>query len=350
MSSPAAHSPAREAIIDVHAHALTDEAVRAIAAAAPELDLQLTATDERSMVLKVAGIVQNPFPRAAMDMAMRLADLDATGIDRQVVSPPPHFFLYESDAAVAARTSEILNDELAALALAHPDRLLTLATVPLQDPHLAVRELERAMALEPVRGVQIGSNVRGANLDDSALEPFWEAAAALGCFVLVHPHKIAAGERMKSYYLKNLIGNPLETTIAAASLLFSGVLTRHPRLKVCLSHGGGFVPYQAGRFRHGWNIREEGRGAIADGIDAPLGRFLYDTIVHAEDALAFLVAQAGADHVLLGSDYPFDMGTLDGLRQVKALSLAPDAEKNILGNNARTLFAPRGVQRAEAIA
>src|SRR5207244_6567817 len=149
------------------------------------------------------------------------------------------------------------NDEIAAEVKRHPARFLGLAGVPLQAPDLAARELRRAMGTLGLRGAMIGSNVRGKNLDDPALEPFWAAAAELGAFIFVHPHAGAAAERLGSYYLKNLVGLPFETTVAGASLVFGGVLERHPSLKVCLSHGGGFLPYQAGRFRHGFEVRPE---------------------------------------------------------------------------------------------
>jgi aminocarboxymuconate-semialdehyde decarboxylase len=325
-------------VIDVHAHAITDSAFRALARETPSVGLKLTDIDDASMILEIGGVVQNPFPRSAFDLDLRFRDLKEAGIDLQVVSPSPHFFLYDEDAAVTAATSAIVNDELIALADAHPDRFLALGTLPLQDAAAAMRELERIMRHPRVRGAIIGTNVAGRNLDNPALEAFWEAAAALGAFILVHPHKIAGGDRMKSYYLKNIIGNPLETTIAAGSLLYHGVLDRYPTLKFCLSHGGGFVPYQAGRFRHGWQVRPEDRGAAAGGLEPGLGRFLYDTILHDAEALKFLLDHAGAERVMLGSDYPFDMGTLDGVRQVRSLDVPSAVKDALLHDNAERLL------------
>ena len=328
-------------IIDMHAHAITDAAFRALARETPSIGLKLTPIDDRSMILEIGGVVQNPFPRSALELDLRFADLAHAGIDMQVVSPSPHFFLYDEDAAVTAATSSIVNDELIALADANPDRFLVLGTLPLQDAPAAIRELERIMRHPRVRGVILGTNVRGQNLDNPALEPFWEAAAALGAFILIHPHKIAGGDRMKSYYLKNIIGNPLETTIAAGCLLYSGVMDRYPGLKVCLSHGGGFLPYQAGRFRHGWNVRPEDRGNAQGGLDAGLDRFLYDTILHDVDNLKFLVDQAGPARVMLGSDYPFDMGTLEGVRQVRALDVSDETKNALLFGTAEKLLAKK---------
>ena len=327
--------------IDIHAHAITEAAFKALARDTPSIGLTLTDIDDQSLILEIGGVVQNPFPRSALNLDMRFRDLQSAGIDMQVLSPSPHFFLYDEDPAVTAATASIVNDELVALAGAHPERFLVLGTLPLQDPTLAVRELQRIMRSPLVRGVIIGTNVKGRNLDDPSLEAFWEAADSLGAFILVHPHKIAGADRMKNYYLKNIIGNPLETTIAAGCLLFSGVPDRYPSLKVCLSHGGGFIPYQAGRFRHGWTVRPEDRGAASGGLESGLGRFLYDTILHDTSTLKFLIDEAGPERVMLGSDYPFDMGTLEGVRQIQSLDVEGYVKEALLRNTALELLKTR---------
>ena len=167
----------------------------------------------------------------------------------------------------------------------------------------------------------------------------WEAANELDAFIMVHPTGVAGAERLKSYYLVNLIGNPLDTTIAAAALVFGGVIERHPRIKFLMVHGGGFVPYQAGRFNHGWQVRAEPRVRLKVPPQASLDRLLFDTIVHGRPALEFLVSLCGAGRVLLGSDYSFDMGTLECARQVEALSIAEADKATILGGAAARLLA-----------
>jgi aminocarboxymuconate-semialdehyde decarboxylase len=208
----------------------------------------------------------------------------------------------------------------------------------MQAPTLAADELTRVIRSLGLKGAQIGSNVNGRNLDDPVFEPLWAAASELGALIMVHPTQVAGAERLGSYYLVNLIGNPLDTTIAAACLVFSGVIERYPRVKFLLVHGGGFVPYQAGRFRHGWQVRPEPRATLKAPPDDSLDRFYFDTIVHGQSALQFLVSSAGASRVLLGSDYPFDMGTLDGIRQVRALPLAEPDKATILGGAAMALL------------
>ena len=193
-----------------------------------------------------------------------------------------------------------------------------------------------------LRGAQIGSNVAGKNLDDPELEPVWATAAELDAFILLHPINVAGVDRLSSYYLNNLIGNPLDTTIAAACLVFSGVLERHPSLKICLAHGGGFVPYQAGRFLHGWHVRTEPKSKLPKPPTESLGRFYFDTIVHSKDVLEFLVGNAGVDRVLLGSDYPFDMGMPDGVLQVRGLSIPAGDQASILGGRAKALLGAAG--------
>jgi aminocarboxymuconate-semialdehyde decarboxylase len=153
---------------------------------------------------------------------------------------------------------------------------------------------------------------------------------------------VAGADRLSSYYLTNLIGNPLDTTIAAASLVFGGVLERYPSLKFCLAHGGGFVPYQAGRLVHGWHVRGEPKKTLAKPPTDSLGRFYFDTIVHSKDALEFLVGSAGSGRVLLGSDYPFDMGMPDGVRQVRSLGIGQAEQASILGGTAQALLGTIG--------
>jgi aminocarboxymuconate-semialdehyde decarboxylase len=166
----------------------------------------------------------------------------------------------------------------------------------------------------------------------------WAVANQHHAFCMVHPNNVAGIERMRNYYLNNLIGNPLDTTIAAACLVFGGVLERHPTLKICLAHGGGFVPYQAGRFVHGWHVRAEPKSKLAKPPTESLKRFYFDTIVHSKEALAFLVGNAGAQRVLLGSDYPFDMGAPEGVSQVRSLSVPAADQSAILGARARALL------------
>jgi aminocarboxymuconate-semialdehyde decarboxylase len=324
--------------IDVHAHILTEETIQLLQSEAPQVAPKLSEVDDEFGTLDVAGNVYRKFPHGGWDLQRRLRDMAASEVDVQVLSVCPQTFVYAQPAKLAAAFARIQNEQLAKLVKAHPDRFLAIATLPLQAPKLAADELRHAMRVLGLRGMQIGSNVAGKNLDDPELEPVWATAAELGAFILLHPINVAGADRLSSYYLGNLIGNPLDTTIAAACLAFSGVLERYPALKICLAHGGGFVPYQAGRFVHGWHVRAEPKRKLGKPPTESLQRFYFDTIVHSKEVLEFLVGNAGAGRVLLGSDYPFDMGMTDGVAQVRGSAIRPADQSAVLGGNARSLL------------
>jgi len=333
----------RPRTIDCHTHILSEDAMRALAKESPQVAPIMTKRGDPACKLTINGaVVQDPFPRALWDTEERLRDMDAHGVDMQVLAPTVFTFFYDREPALGLACAMLQNDAIAAEIKRHPDRFLGLASVPLQAPEIAASELERAMTEQGLRGAMIGSHVNGCNLDDSELEPFWAAADALGAFIFVHPHAGAAPERLGSYYLKNLVGLPFETTVAGASLVFGGVIERHPGLKVCLSHGGGFLPYQAGRFRHGHEVRPEAKVNLKRPPQESIGRLFYDTILHSKQTLEFLVALAGAEHVLLGSDYPFDMGNLDCVARVEALDIAAPDRDLILGDYADVVLEPSG--------
>jgi aminocarboxymuconate-semialdehyde decarboxylase len=312
--------------LDIHTHVLTEEMIGLIRKEAPKVAPRMTAIDADNFILEIAGTPYRPFPRGGFDIEHRFADMDAAEVDVQVLSATPQTYLYNEEAALAQTCSIIQNDQIAKLAAAHPNRFLGIATLPMQAPELAAAELRRAVRTLGLRGAMIGSNIMGRNLDHPELEPLWAAAAELDALLLIHPVNVGAADRLRSYYLNNLIGNPLDTTIAAACLVFGGVLERHPKLKVCLVHGGGFVPYQAGRWAHGWHVRPEPKVNLKQSPEPWIERFYYDTILHSTENLAFLIGSAGPKRVMLGSDYPYDMGTGECVRQVRALSI-PEADK-----------------------
>lgn len=329
----------RSRTIDTHTHILSEEAMRLLAKESPKVAPVLKRRGTPQATLEIDGkVVQDPMPSEIWDVDLRLRDMDANDVDVQVLSPTVFTFFYGQDPALGLACAAIQNEEIAAVVKRKPDRFIGLGSVPLQAPELAANELRRSMTMLGLRGAMIGTNVNGRNLDDPALDPFWAAAEELGAFLFIHPHGGIFGERLGSYYMKNFVGLPFDTTIAAASLVFGGVLERYPRLKIALPHGGGYVPYQAGRFQHAYDVRPEAKMHLPNGPAASLGRLYYDTILHSKPALEFLISSAGADRVLLGSDYPFDMGNLDCVERVRALSIEPAARDLILGGYARTLL------------
>lgn len=314
-------------VIDCHTHILTEDTVALLRKEAPKAAIAIAPIDGDSAVLEVAGHAYRPFPRGGFDLDRRLRDMAAMAVDMQVLSATPQTYLYNREASLAATTSAIQNDQIAKLVKAQPDRFAGIATLPMQDGEMAAAELRRAMTGLGLRGAMIGSNVNGRNLDDPGLEPLWAAADQLGAFIWVHPTGVAGADRLKNYYLANLVGNPLDTTIAAACLLFGGVLQRYRKMKIGLVHGGGFVPYQAGRWAHGWQVRPEPKKHIGARPDRLTDLFYYDTIMHSKEALEYMIARVGVGRVLLGSDYPYDMAMMDCVSHVRSLAIA-DADKD----------------------
>jgi len=315
--------------IDLHAHL----APRAV------LERLGWLTDDGHTVRLRMGDAWQAVTPALVDPIALLADADRTGISVRAPSLPPFLLRHDLSAAEGTAYSRAMNDGLTAIAAAHGGRLLPLATVPLQDPAAAVEELRRAVTDLGLAGVEIATNVGGrGNLDDPALEPFWDAAEALGALVFIHPHDVAGSGTMQSYHLRNLVGNPLETALAGARLVFGGVLARHPALQVLLAHGGGALPWLLGRLDQGFRVRPECRG-----IDSPPSawarRFFYDTVVFNTEILRALVAWMGADQVVLGTDFPFDMGDARPVASVTEAVTDADRRRAILERNPLRLLA-----------
>ena len=324
--------------IDVHAHILTEETMGILRRETPKFRMELRDVDGDFATLDMGKLSYPKFPRGGWDLERRFADLDKAKFDMQVLTVLPQTVAYDEEPALGLTLSQIQNEQIAALVKQYPERFLGLATVPMQAPGDAAAELKRAMTKLGLRGMMIGSNVAGRNFDDPGLEPVWAMAEELEAFIFIHPTTTAGGDRLKDYYLKNFIGNPLDTTIAAASLVFGGVLHRHPGLRIFLSHGGGFIPYQKHRFIHGWGERDEPQVSLKVSPEASLDLFLFDTILHGRKPLEFLIAEAGADRVLLGSDYPYDMGQYDGVDLVSSLDIPEGDKAKILLGNARRLL------------
>jgi aminocarboxymuconate-semialdehyde decarboxylase len=318
--------------IDTHTHILAQETAALLTKEGAKVTITPDA-DGANATLDVTGTVYRPFPRGGYDLVQRLRDMDAAHVDVQVLSATPQTYLYGLEAARAVVTSAIQNDQMAKHVAAHPDRFMAIATLPLAQPKRAADELRRVMTKHGFKGAMFASNVKGTNLDDPMFEPLWAEAEKLGAFMFVHPNNVAGADRLKSYYLANLIGNPVDTTIAAASLFFGGVMDRYPKLKVMLAHGGGFTPYQAPRWEHGWKVRAEAKKNIKTQPKNIAGRFLYDTILHSDKTLEAMIGLVGADKVMLGSDYPYDMAMLDCVAHVRGLNISDTDKQAILQGN-----------------
>ncbi len=306
-------------MIDAHAHQIPPDLRDRIAADGERLGVRLRPDDR---VEFASGEVSRPIPPGLFAPPL------PAGCDLQVVSPWVDLFGYGLDAERGAGWARLLNAGMAGRT--------ALATVPLQDGRAAAAELDWALG-RGFRGVEIATNVRGREMSDSALEPFWDGCAQSRAPVFLHPAYTIPTARVGAYYLHNLVANPLDTTLAAAQLIFGGVLDRHPDLILILAHGGGFWPYQYGRFDRGYAVRPECRGA-ARPPRAYLRAFYYDTVVHSSGALRYLIGLVGADRVLLGTDSPFDMGDPEPLATVDGTGIPPADRQAIVHRNAAALF------------
>jgi aminocarboxymuconate-semialdehyde decarboxylase len=324
-------------IVDLHAHYVPQSFLDAIEKEGSPFGASLR-RDGGDPVILVAGRPYGPITRHYHETQPRLRDMDKAGVDVQVLSLNPPM-VYWADAALGTMLARGYNDELAATVAACPGRLAGLATVPLQDVPAATEELDRSIRQLGLRGVYIGSHVAGKDLDHPDFLPFFARAEALRAPVFIHPIDVLGGERVRSYYLHNGLGNPFDTAVAASRLILGGVLDRFPRLQVCLAHAGGALPYLIGRLDRVYRVRKEAREGARRAPTAYLRRFCYDTITHHAPALQYLIGLVGADRVALGSDYRFDMGSLDPAGPVRALRRLSGGDRSaILGGVARKLL------------
>jgi aminocarboxymuconate-semialdehyde decarboxylase len=241
----------------------------------------------------------------------RLADMDALGVDVQAISPSPGQYYYFAPPELGRDAARVVNDGIADAVAAHPDRLVGMGTVPLQNTEMAVEEMRRCVRELDLRGIEISSHVNGRELAETDFRPFFAAAEELGVLIFMHPLGFTHGHRLAEHYLDNIIGNPIESTIALSHLIFGGVLDAHPGLKLCVAHGGGYLPGYWGRMDHAFRAREDCRQNISREPSSYLRQVWLDTLVFDREELSWLVATHGADRLCLGTDYPFDMAEPD---------------------------------------
>ncbi|WP_327727224.1 amidohydrolase [Streptomyces sp. NBC_00487] len=324
--------------VDVHAHILIPEVEEAVAGLPGLAEARaLEARRNGPASLAVSGpMVRALLPRAT-DVAVRLAAMDAQGVDVQLVSPSPSHYHYWADEETAEKVYRLAGEATAAHCAQAPDRLRGLGLVPLQHPQQAVRALEHALE-QGLLGVEISSHAPGRELSDPAYEPFWARAAATGALLFLHPFGCTLDERLDRWYLSNVVGQPTENAVALSHLIFSGVLDRHPGLRIIAAHGGGYLPTHIGRSDHAWRTRSDAGAGCAHPPSSYLKRIHFDSLVHDPDVLRELIRVAGADRVLLGSDFPFDMGTEDPVGALRAARLTDPDFHAVRGANAAALL------------
>ncbi|WP_405876312.1 amidohydrolase family protein [Streptomyces sp. NBC_00005] len=323
--------------IDVHAHLLLPEVEEAVAGHPGLAEARaLDARRNGPAALAVNGpMVGARVPRLT-DVTVRLAAMDAQGVDVQLVSPSPSHYHYWAGPELADRACRLANEGTAAHCAKAPDRLRGLGLVPLQHPERAVKLLDDALE-QGLLGVEISSHAPGRELSDPAYEPFWTRAEETGALVFLHPFGCTLDERLDQWYLSNTVGQPTENAAALSHLIFSGVLDRHPSLKLIAAHGGGYLPTHIGRSDHAWRTRFDAHDCARE-PSSYLKQLYFDSLVHDPHVLRELVRAAGADRVLLGSDFPFDMGTDDPLDALRAAGLPDPDFHAVRGGNAAALL------------
>lgn len=324
--------------IDVHAHVFPEAFLERIEREGPACGARVDRSRAAGPMIVAGSVSTPPLEPGFYDLDVRLRRMNRQGVAVQALSltvPMVHF----APAEAGLRLARAFNDAVAAAHTAHPGRFVGCATLPMQAPALAVDELERAARLPGMRAVYLGTNVNGRELSDPAFLPVFERCERLRLPVLLHPLSVVGADRLRPFYLHNLLGNPFDTAVAAAHLVLGGVLDRFPRLAVCLPHAGGALPYLVGRIRHGQRVRPEARDGARRPATAYLRRFTYDTISHSPGALRFLVGTVGADRVMVGSDFCFDMGDPRPCDVVtRRLGLSRRDQARILRDNAARLL------------
>jgi aminocarboxymuconate-semialdehyde decarboxylase len=327
-------------VIDCHCHIATPAVDKLIAGHPSRLTeiaetkrLQGPASTEHNLRVMLPDC-----QRKMTDLDGRLAAMDAMGVDVQILSPSPGQYYYWADPHLAERIGELQNEHIAETVARYPDRLAGLGAVALQHPDLAVTQLDEAVRLFGLRGVEISTAAGGRELGDPTLEPFWARAAALGAVVFIHPLGSSLGARLDRFYLANIVGQPIETTIALSHLIFAGVLDRHPGLKILAAHGGGYLPTYVGRADHAWHTRPDSH-TMEQAPSAYLERIWFDDLVYTPEAVRMLIDRVGVKQVVVGTDYPFDMGDFGVAPLVAAIEgLTVEERSAILAGNAARLF------------
>ncbi|HEY8069872.1 MAG TPA: amidohydrolase family protein [Burkholderiales bacterium] len=323
---------------DFHSHVIPEAIIGAMRAEPALFGTQIEARGGKRFLVR--GKLRLELAPEFCSADGKLEAMDRRRIDVAVISPGPQIFFYDLPEADGVRAARLVNDGTAALVAARPARLRGMATLPMQHPEAAVAELERAARELDFRAVEIATTAPRGEIADPQYRPLLRRAQELKMTVFAHPNTVGAGAgRLADYYLANLVGNPLETTLMLSHLIFSGALDELPELKLLLAHGGGFAPYQIGRLVHGHKVRPEARAATGSSPKDLLKRLYFDTLTHDPQALRYLIDLVGSEQIVLGSDSPFDMGDEDPAGMLGSVPRLSGGERdNICGRNAMRLL------------
>jgi len=327
--------------VDLHCHVFVPEAAELVGDAF-EMNMDNLFEFANDATRDVNAKQAETIHQKLTSVETRIADMDAMGVDVQAISPAPLQYYYGLDSELGRGAARTINDRIAGIAEEHSERIVGLATVPMQSPEFAVAELERAVNELGLRGVEISTNVAGEELSAERFRKFFAKAEELDVLIFLHPNGFPDGRRLSDHYFINVIGNPLDSTVAVSHLIFGGVLDAYPKLKICVAHGGGYLAAYSGRIDHAHGVREDCRRCIKETPTSYLKRLYFDTVVFTEHQLEYLVSLYGSDHIVLGTDYPYDMGMYDPVGFVDgAGALGPADKAAIIGGNAARLLGLR---------
>ena len=332
--------------VDIHCHIHVPEADKMLRALAPD-DSGRKMIDSNPLTRKINTALQESITPKLTDPEIRLQDMDAQGIDVQAISTSPFHYNYGYEAGFARDTSRVVNDRIAEVVATHPDRFVGLGTAPLQDPGMAVAELDRCIDELGFKGIEISTNVNGLDITRAGLEKFFARCEEKDVMIFIHPIGTSFVERMDDHYFRNTIGHPLESALAVGHLVFDGYLERYPGLKICIAHGGGYIPGYSGRFDHPYHLRDDCRQVISKPPSEYIKKLYFDSVVFTEHQLRYLIETWGADHIVMGTDYPYDMAEPDPVGHVdRVQGLSEDDKALVMGMNAAKLLGLKAAVKA----
>jgi aminocarboxymuconate-semialdehyde decarboxylase len=324
--------------VDIHCHVQVPEADKMLQQLVPN-DTGRKMVDTNPITAEINSNLQNTILPKLTDPEIRLKDMDAQGIDVQAISTSPFHYNYGYDAGFCRDTSRVVNNRIAEIVASNPDRFVGLGTVPLQNPDMALVELNRCIDELGFKGVEISTNVNGKDLTRAGLASFFARCEEKGVMIFIHPIGTSYVERMDDHYFRNTIGHPLESALAVGHLVFDGYLEKYSGLKICIAHGGGYIPAYSGRFDHPFHLRDDCREIINKPPSAYIKKLYFDSVVFSEHQLRHLIEIWGPDHIVMGTDYPYDMAEPDPVGHVNSVrGLSEDDKALVMGKNAAYLL------------
>ena len=326
-------------VIDIHSHILPASLRNAYTNGKDWFGSKVERTKEGRTIL-TTGKRKNVMstPEYWVPYKDRIMLMDEAEVDVQLLSLNPQLLRDSDPIEVAAEACVAINDEIAEAVRLRPDRYQGLGTIPIKDPERSISELNRLMSELHLKGIIIGSHIDHQNLNQDHLLEILKEAEKLGAFILLHPLSTRANAIMGDYHLINLIGNPMETTTAAANLIFSGFIDKLPKIKICLSHAGGYFPFAIGRFDHAYSTRKDVNERLVKKPSEYLSQFYYDTITHSDVGLNQVIDIVGSDRILLGTDFPADMGVKKPLQWLRSSNISNTNIERLCYKNAQDVL------------